>query len=118
MSLPGLGLVEGYGGSLSAEDRCLGSHWQVWEEDLLGDPTVCKAASGVAGKPCSGKKVKSSHLNLPPLPHTCYREIQKALREWTRTPTPNQARKADVRLEAVPRTDMSSRPQSTSNVQG
>lgn len=73
--------LQGARGSLSAEERLLGSHLQVWE-DLPGDPTICRATSRVSGKPHPEKNVKTSH------PYTWHREILKDLRGCTRPQTP------------------------------
>lgn len=90
MSFPGLGLVGRTWRESVSRGEDLGSALELWEESFLGDSTACRAASGEAGRPCSGKKVKSSYLNQPYCPYPWRREIQKAMRERTETPTPSK----------------------------
>lgn len=57
----------------------------------------------MTGKPCSGRKIKSSHLNLRPLPlYMAQGGLESS--EWghDRTPILKEAHKADVPLKQCP----------------
>lgn len=75
------------------EARCPGSPF--WE-NLLGDPTVCRATSGVVGRHCSGKKALSSHLNPPPLPLPTAQGDPESSERMDRDPNLQPAKKVDI----------------------